>query len=267
MQITAPLPIYYLPENLWSLFTRPGRELTVRVLEIEGKLLYLELGGYKFQARLAGTLNPEDFKPGELLRVKILKTEEPIVLEILERSKETEEAKLLYLLVKEKPPLNVSRENLTKETGVIFEILRNLISKEEIKEKKGGIKDLEEIIGKYLKASDLIFEEDRIFIPFVFLDAKSWGYLELPIPEEKGDKVKIWVLKLFLQYLGLVEAIFYYSSNSVVIDLNFSENTAYMLAREELQNLKRELSFFKKAIKINLEKKEARPGLFLEKVG
>ncbi len=104
-------------------------------------------------------------------------------------------------------------------------------------------------------------------MPFIFLDEKSWGFLELPIPEEKGNKVKILVLKLFFQYLGLVETIFYYSSEAIYIDLNFSENTAYMLAKEELQNLRTELSFLKKDIKINVLKKETRPGIFLEKVG
>jgi len=52
MQITAPAPIIYLPENLWSFFSRPGRELLIKVLNIEGKTLYLELGGEKFQARI-----------------------------------------------------------------------------------------------------------------------------------------------------------------------------------------------------------------------
>ncbi|MEZ0344166.1 MAG: hypothetical protein ABWJ99_05130 [Caldimicrobium sp.] len=267
MQITAPLPIYYLPENLWSLFSRPGRELTVKVLQIEGKLLYLEFGGYKFQARLAGTLNPEDFKPGELLRVKVLKSEGPIVLEVLGSSKESEEAKILYLLAKEKPSIRISQEASNKEWRVLSQILKALISKEEGKDKKVVLKDLDEIIGKNIKISDFVIEEDRVFLPFVFLDEKSWGYIELPVPEEKGDRVKIFVLKLFFQYLGLVEAIFSYSSHFIYLDLYFSENTVFNLAKEELQNLKEELSLLEKSIKINLLKRETRPGLFLERVG
>ncbi len=266
MQITGPLPIYYLPENLWSYFTRPGRELTVRVLQIEGKLLYLEFGGYKFQARLAGTLNPEDFKPGELLRVKVLKSEGPIVLEVLGSSKESEEVKLLYLLAKEKPLLNIPRESSTKELRVLSEVLKELILRGE-KDKKTPLKDLDEVIGKNIKMSDFIIEEDRVFIPFVFLDEKSWGYIELPVPEEKGDRVKVFVLKLFFQYLGLVEAIFSYSPNFIYVDLYFSENTAYNLAKEELVDLKKELSLLEKSIKINLSKKETKPGFFLERVG
>lgn len=267
MQITAPLPIYYLPENLWSFFTRPGRELTVRVLQIEGKLLYLEFGGYKFQARLAGTLNPEDFKPGELLKVKVLKAEGPIVLEVLGTSKESAETKLLYLFAREKPSQLPPKEGLVREWGVISEVLKGLIFKGESKEKRRVLKEWEEVIGKYVKVSDLVIEEERIFLPFVFSEEKSWGYLELPLPEEKGDKVKLFLLKLFFQYLGLVEAIFSYSSDFIMIDLYFSENTAFNLAKEELPNLRKELSFSEKSIKINLSKRETLPGLFLEKVG
>ena len=61
IQVPPTSPVYFLPENLFSLLSRPGRELTVRVLQIEGKMLYLELGGDKFQAQIAGAFNPEDF--------------------------------------------------------------------------------------------------------------------------------------------------------------------------------------------------------------
>lgn len=135
MQITAPLPIYYLPENLWSLFSKPGRELTVKVLQIEGKLLYLELGGYKFQARLAGTLNPEDFRPGDLLKVKVLKSEGPVVLEVFGSSKESEEVKILYLLVREKPSIGTSQNVSTEEWRALSEILKKFLLKGEEKKK------------------------------------------------------------------------------------------------------------------------------------
>lgn len=126
---------------------------------------------------------------------------------------------------------------------------------------------MNETIGKNIKFSDFLIEEDRVFLPFVFLDERSWGYIELPIPEEKGDRIKLFILKLFFQYLGLVEAIFSYSPHSIYLDLYFSENLAYTLAREELKNLKEELFLLEKSVKINLLKRETRPGFFLERVG
>ncbi|MDK2861912.1 MAG: hypothetical protein PWP33_1115, partial [Thermodesulfobacterium sp.] len=98
MQITAPAPILYLPENLWFLFSRPGRELVIRVVGIEGKTLNLELGGEKFQAKIAGTVNPEDFKVGENIRVKVLQTGNPVVLQVVSGEKTSSDLKILYIL-------------------------------------------------------------------------------------------------------------------------------------------------------------------------
>jgi hypothetical protein len=50
-------------------------------------MLYLELGGDKFQAQIAGTFNPEDFKVGETLRVRVERTEPEIVLRLISPQK------------------------------------------------------------------------------------------------------------------------------------------------------------------------------------
>lgn len=267
MQITAPLPIYYLPENLWSLFTRPGRELTVRVLQIEEKFLYLELGGYKFQARLAGTLNPEDFKPGELLRVKVLKSEGPVVLEVVGSEKGAQEQKLLYLLVKERASDFFSQPLVSKELSLLSQVIKNLVKNEEIKEKKEIFKKLDDFIERNLKISDFVLEEDRLFIPFVFVDEKSWGYLEVLVPEDKGGRIKVFQLKLFFQYLGLVEALFWYDSQNLYIDIYFSEKEAYEEGKRELLDLKNTLPYSKNSVKISVLRKKTLPGILFSRVG
>jgi hypothetical protein len=267
MQITAPTPIYYLPENLWSLFTRPGRELVMRVLEIEGKLLYLEMGGYKFQARLAGTLNPEDFRPGELIKVKVLKSEGPIVLEILGSSKETTEANLLYLMVKEGPSKPQTQAQLSKELSLLSEVFKRVFERLETKDKAKNQKGLEELLGKEIRISDFVLEEDRLFLPFLFKEENSWGYLEIIVPKEKGDKVRLFWLKVFFKYLGMVEAIFSYTKDSIEVDIFFAEKKAWEFARDYFLELKKDLYFSGKFVKINFEKKEVFPGYFLNKVG
>lgn len=266
MQITAPTPIFYLPENLWSLFTRPGRELTVRVLQIEGKLLYLDLGGYKFQARLGGTLNPEDLRVGDLIRVKVLKSEGPIVLQVMGNEKEELPSKLLYLLIKEKPSLEgVSSKILNKELSLFTEILRGIV------EEKGGkakqIKNLEELWGKEIKFySPYLVEEEIIFFPFIFQDEKSWGYLEIK-PEERGEKIRIFSLKVFFYYLGLIEAYFSYTDRSLEVDLYFTEKKALEFAKDFFKELKESLYSSQRAVIINFNKREIKPGFFLERVG
>ncbi len=266
MQITAPVPIYYLPENLWNLFTRPGRELLMRVLQVEGKFLYLEMGGYKFQARLGGTLNPEDFKPGELIRVRVVRSESPLLLEIIDKPKGEGVPPILYLLVREAPGKREASSKAYQELGILGELLKGF-SKIGEKEKDRSPKFLEEILGKDIKFSEPFLEEDRIFMPFLLGEERSWGYLEILIPEEKGEKVRLFILKLFLDYLGMVETIFYYSKAGLEVDLFFSDKRALELAKSNLLELKRNLSFSSKSVKINLEKKEVVPGQLLERVG
>lgn len=265
MQISAPLPIFYLPENLWSLFTRPGRELTVRVLQIEGKLLYLELGGYKFQARLGGTLNPEDLKSGEIIKVKVINSEGPIVLQIVGSEKEGASTKLLYLLARERPQEeNTNLSSLTKEFALISELFKTIVRKEDKRE--GIYKDLEEQLGKTIKFIQPHFEEDGLFIPFIFGDEKSWGYLEIK-PEKKGEKVQLFILRIFLTYLGLLEAFFTYSDKSMEIDLYFTENKALDFAKVFYKDLREELYFSHPNVIIHFNKKRVEPGFFLQKIG
>ncbi|MFN3921050.1 MAG: hypothetical protein ACK4K4_01445 [Caldimicrobium sp.] len=265
MQITAPTPIFYLPENLWSLFTRPGRELTIRVLQIEGKLLYLDLGGYKFQARLGGTLNPEDLKVGDLIRVRVLKSEGPIVLQVISSEKEEIPSRLLYLLVKEKPSFEgVSSKVLNKELSLFTEILRGIVERKGEKVKE--IKNLEELLGKDIKFLPPHLEEEVIFFPFIFQDEKSWGYLEIK-PEEKGEKIRIFTLKIFFQYLGLVEAYFSYSDRTLEVDLYFTEREALEFAKDFFKELKDSLHLPQKGVIIKLEKRDIKPGYVLERVG
>lgn len=264
MQITAPVPIFYLPENLWSLFTRPGRELTVRVLQIEGKLLYLELGGYKFQARLAGTLNPEDLRVGDLIRVKVTKSEGPVVLQIIGSEKEEAANKLIYLFLREKPQGDkLTPQRMSKELTLLTELFRGLTER---KEKGEEVKNWEEIFGKEIKFIKPQAEEDKFFLPFVFSDERSWGYIEVK-PEEKGEKVKLFSMKIFFSYLGLVEVLFAYTSQSLELDLYFAEKKALTFAKEFFKDLRSELYFPNRSVIISFHQIELRPGFFLERIG
>lgn len=268
MQITGPTPIYYLPENLWSLFSRPGREITARVIQIEGKLLYLELGGQRFQARLTGNLLPEDFSPGEVIRLKVLNNEGPIVLQVLEHSKTKGEHQLLYLLVSGKRRGIVHDENIKRREWIFLrELLRGFHAKERVIEEGGSIRNVEDLLGRELKSVEIFVEEDRLFIPFMLRDEKSWGYLEIVPSLEGKDRVKVFVLTLFLQYLGFMEAIFSYTERDLEIDLFFAEPHTLGLAKEYLKELKDELFFSEKFVKITLDRRSITPGQIIEKRG
>ncbi len=263
MQITAPAPIIYLPENLWSLFTRPGRELLIRVIGIEGKTLFLELGGDRFQARIGGTLTPEDFSPGQQIKVRISQVGYPIVLQIVPEEKENSELKLLYLLMHKEQVLPQQKGAL-KDVSLLSTFLKELIE-EKAASKTTKKEKVEELLGDKIKSLKVLYQHDKVILPFIFSDEKSWGYLEIGVPEKKGERIRLFFFKLFMEFLGLIEGILGYENKNLWIDLYFSNKKALEEAKKELEELKRRFSFFKISAKINLDYKEAEPGQLISR--
>lgn len=269
MQITAPSPIIYLPENLWSFFSRPGRELLVRVIGIEGKTLNLELGGDKFQARIGGTLSPENFRLGETIRLRVIKNEGPIILQVLSPkiSKVSPELNFLYLIISSKAQTS-GTETEVKEINLMGDFIRELIwntikkGKEEIKKEEREI-----FLGRDIKTLKILYEENKIILPFLFSDERSWGYLEFGVLEEVEGKVKIFSFRIFLEYTGLVEGILSYLDQKIFVDLYFYNPHALELAKKELGELQHLLNSYNILAKISLEEKKSTPGYLLEKEG
>ncbi|WP_028840745.1 hypothetical protein [Thermodesulfobacterium hveragerdense] len=264
MQITAPAPILYLPENLWFLFSRPGRELVIRVVGIEGKTLNLELGGEKFQARIAGTVNPEDFKVGENIRVKVLQTGNPVVLQVVSGEKTSNDLKILYLLSQAGKKEEVNIPYVKEELKLLSNLLTDLFIKKDKKSKslEEGIKEL---LGDKVKASTLLYQEDSLFIPFLFNDERSWGYIELGPPQERKGKIKLFYLKFYGEYLGLVECFISYDEREILLELYFYTKEAYELAKIEHKNLKNLFIFSQNQVIIKISYEESLPGSILEK--
>ncbi|WP_038055149.1 hypothetical protein [Thermodesulfobacterium hydrogeniphilum] len=264
MQITAPSPIIYLPENLWSLFTKPGRELLVRVLNIEGKTLDLELGGEKFQARIGGTINPEDFKIGETIRVKVIKTGNPIILQVISEEKEASDLKLFYLVTKEFEKEVTKDISLRKDLNLLATFVNEIIKKEK---KEITDKSLKKLFGDKIKNLKVIYQQDKIVLPFIFNDERSWGYLELGAPEERKGRVKLFYLKFYFEYLGLVECYISYLEKEIYIEFYFVNQEAYKIAKKEYKNLENILVSQKIHCKIEVNMEEISPGYLLEKRG
>ncbi len=267
MQITAPAPIIYLPENLWSLFTRPGRELVIRVIGVEGKTLFLDLGGEKFQARIGGSLNPQDFVPGQQIKVRVSQVGYPIVLQIVsEEKKETSELQLLYLLLHKDQDLP-QEKRVSKDVSLLSTFLKELVEEKKASRatKETKKEKLEEFLGDKIKGFKILYEEDKVILPFIFNDEKSWGYLEIGVPEKKGKKIKLFFFKLFMEFLGMVEGLLGYESKNLWLDLSFSNKKALEEAKGELSELKKRFSFYNVSVKINLNYKEVAPGQLISK--
>ncbi|PMP65323.1 MAG: hypothetical protein C0190_06845 [Thermodesulfobacterium geofontis] len=267
MQITAPAPIIYLPENLWSLFTRPGRELLIRVLNIEGKTLYLELGGEKFQARIGGTLSPENFTIGEVLKVRVAKTGNPIILQVVSPEKEAEELKFLYLVnakLAEKP---INKEIFQKDFNLLATFIKDLVGATKKERKETIDKELKDLFGDKIKSLNIFYKDEKIVIPFVFSDERSWGFLELGEPKEEKDRIKLFYFKMFFEYLGLMECFLGYTGKEIFVELYFANKESFEFAKEEIKNLESLFTGYKISTKISVNIKEILPGQLLKKEG
>lgn len=291
MRVTAPAPVTFLPESLFSLFSRPGRELTVRVIQVESKTLTLETGGEKFQARIAGSLLPDDFRPGETIRVRVLSSGPPVLLHIVEGEKISEaEARLLQIFqsVQAELPSLVSRFPTISERPELYPLVSFFVKLLEAEEKK-FVEGPERNRSQDIRAKDkrgssskaVAFEEGELriasqlihdkglLLPFAFADRTSWGFLEAGEETKATAQGKrYFYLHLFLSELGLVEAFLgLYSSSKLDLHFYFSREEALELAREQLFELKKDLAERGFYVEVTLERSHYEPGVILAREG
>jgi len=281
MRVTAPAPVTFLPESLFSLFSRPGRELLVRVIEVESKTLTLETGGEKFQARIAGSFLPEDFRPGETLRVRVLSSGPPVLLHIVEGEKLSgAEARLLQIFqdVQAELPSLVSRLPTVSERPELFPLVSffvKLLEGEEDKTQalKNGKKRFEHqgltLEKETLSTLSHLIQDRSFILPFAFADRSSWGFLE--VGEDTGvasQGKRYFYLRLFLSELGLVEAFMgFHTSNRLNLHFYFSREEGLELARKHLIELKEDLADRGFYAEVTLERSHYEPGVILVREG
>ena len=270
MRVTLPAPVAYLPENLLILFERPGRELTVRVIEVEGKTLTLEAGGERFQARLAGALVPEDFRPGETVRVRVLSAGPPVVLHLIEGSGVSRVQERLADLVRliQGRALPVPEGPLVSERPDLSSLLTFLLQAvgERPEEDKAPRREAKAAETPLTQTLLHLWKGGGLILPFFFADRLSWGFLEADREKERPRERYIY-LRLFLGNLGLMEAFLRLQGSQLKVDFLFSREEALTLARKEVINLRRELAERGFWPEISLEKAYHEPGALLAREG
>ncbi len=274
MRVTLPAPVTYLPESLFSLLGQPGRELTVRVVEVEGKTLTLETGGERFQARLAGSLLPEDFRLGETVRVRVLSSGPPVLLHLVEGPGVTRVEERFARLIQF---LQTQGGNLSPEFPAVSEkpdplslvtfLVKMMGEVQEEKEKVGGDEG-DKKLSRDWGVLTRFWQEGHLVLPFFFTDRLSWGFLEAGREDWSSESEKFFYLRLFLSELGLVEAFIRATSGKALkINLFFSREEALTLAREGIVELRRELAEKGFWPEITLEQSYYEPGIILAKEG
>jgi len=272
IQVPPTTPVYFLPENLFSLLSRPGRELTVRVLQIEGKMLFLELGGDKFQAQVAGIFNPEDFKVGETLRVRVERTEPQIVLKLISPQKRSADLLLMVDVLRKEASeghshgMTLLQEKAKEEAGRLVSLLREALTYVEKKSERKG-KGEEDFIFTKIKVKQPVYSENKLLLPLVFPEGNGWGYFEFEVPEEKEGKTKLFSIRMFFPYLGLLEANFYLQEKKLQVSIDFANKESLDFAKGYLEELKEALSTREGIANIFLRYKPLEPGYLLESRG
>ncbi|RUM87345.1 MAG: hypothetical protein DSZ24_06380 [Thermodesulfatator sp.] len=272
---TSPsLLIHLIEEEGAPSFLEPGRELTVRVIGMEGRTLILESEGERFPARLAPTLGPEVFRPGEALRVRVLSTGPPVLLQLVEgREGGPPSLRLepLLALLPQKAaevfpglPAVSEREDLPALVALVVKALEEHPGREEISPRK---EEGESHLPRDLQAVlSHILSEGVLVLPFVFADRLSWGLLEAREREEAGEGASFY-LRLFLSELGLVEVLMHKLDRGLRLHFYFSREEALKLAREAVAELRGVLLEKGWIPEIVLEKGYYEPGVILAKEG
>ncbi len=268
MRVTLPAPVTYLP----------GRELTVRVVEVEGKTLTLETGGERFQARLAGSLLPEDFRLGENVRVRVLSPGPPVLLQLVEgpgvRRAEERFARLVQVLqpqvaalASKLPAVSEKPDPLSLVAFLVRIMDREVREKEKFSAEIEDRKIFQES-GRDWTILSRFWQEGHLVLPFFFADRLSWGFMEAGREEGTSDGESFFYLRLFLSELGLMEAFVRAGAEkSLKISFYFSREEALALAREGVLELRRELAERGFWPEITLEKSYYEPGVILVKEG
>ncbi|MBX6423594.1 hypothetical protein [Thermosulfurimonas sp. F29] len=276
MRVALPAPVTYLPESLFSLLGQPGRELTVRVVEVEGKTLTLETGGERFQARLAGSLLPADFRAGATVRVRVLSAGPPVLLQLVEgpgigRAEEKLTGLLQFLqgravAVSGKLPAVSERPAPETLAGFLVHLLSEKTEEGEEKHPVGGRR---EAPSPHEEAVLLRFwREGQMVLPFFFADRFSWGFLEVGREEDIEGGERFFYVRVFLSELGLMEAFIRSSAERILrVNFFFSRDEALNLARKEVLELRRELAERGFWPEITLERSYYEPGIILAREG
>ncbi len=270
LRVTAPATVKFLPESLYSLFSRPGKILEAKVETIEGRLVSLFVGEERLEALLSPEVSPKSLHPGQRVRLRVVKTGPPVVLSLLSVKEEEEQpvSKLLklmpkFLALKALPLLN------KKEKPSLETLLVNLLASSKEKSKQGKE-------GSYLSRSSQekeirallhkIWEEGLFFIPFAFPDRLSWGVLERADQAQKAGQA--FRLRLLLSRLGLLEVVFWFSpSGPFRLSILVAREESLKLIQDSLAELYEALKAFYPHLHLETGLLETIPGLFLTKEG
>ncbi len=270
LRVSAPATVRFLPESLYSLFSRPGKILEAKVETIEGRLVSLFVGEERLEALLSPEVSPKSLHPGQRVHLRVVKTGPPVVLSLLSVKEREEQlvSKFLKLMPKflalKALPFPDKEEKPFLETLIV-----NLLASSKEKSKQGKESAHLSRASQKNEIRTLlhkIWEESFFFIPFAFPDRLSWGVIEkADQPQETGQTFR---LRLLLSRLGLLEVVFWFSpSGPFRLTILVAREESLELIQDSLSELYEALKAFYPHLHLETGLLETIPGLFLTKEG
>lgn len=274
LKVSFPATVKFLPENLLSLFSRPGKILEAKVETIEGRLLTLFVGEERLEALLSPEVLPRRLHPGQTVRLKVVRTGHPVVLSLLSAGEPSPTRDLyqkIRSLLKVLPRLQARAVRSSLPEGPyleslllrIFEVLGEEQRAHEVQAKSHGGEEREHLVSLLPR----LWEAGVFFLPLAFFDRVSWGFLE---EEGKGEAScgRTFRLRLFLSRLGAMEFLFRLGlKGELSLSILAAREEALKTLREELASLHEELSARYPRVQIEMGFLETLPGSLLATEG
>ncbi|PMP95541.1 MAG: hypothetical protein C0169_05375, partial [Thermodesulfobacterium geofontis] len=160
-----------------------------------------------------------------------------------------------------------NKEIFQKDFNLLATFIKDLVGATKKERKETIDKELKDLFGDKIKSLNIFYKDEKIVIPFVFSDERSWGFLELGEPKEEKDKIKLFYFKMFFEYLGLMECFLGYTGKEIFVELYFANKESFEFAKEEIKNLESLFTGYKISTKISVNIKEILPGQLLKKEG
>ncbi len=282
LKVSFPATAQFFPEHLSSLLSRPGQILEAKVETISGRLITLLIGQERLEALLTPDVPPKNLHPGQMVRLKIVRTGSPVVLSLvtpLGNEKEQETKELIQVLLKaffsRKPtpskPLSPKFQFEKIKLETLLGQTLALMEDQDLETETSPTKALRPHDASHsnLRLPGLLshlWESGLFFLPFFFPDRVSWGLLEEENSQsQKGTRV--FRLRLFLSKLGALEIVFLLRGEQLEVQILAARGEVLPQVQKALPSLYQGLKACYPQLKLNYGLLEPKVGSLLTRAG
>ncbi len=274
LKVSLPLSTQFFTENLSKLFTQPGEILEAKVETISGRLITLLVGQERVEALLTPDVSPHMLRPGQKVRLKVVRTGNPVVLSLRlpptplpGKELKAQIQELIKALVTHKAAQKPLSTPIKLET-LFAQALRHLEDQASTPEKAKALRPQDPAHPNLRPLGQLLhlWEAGVFFLPLSFPDQVSWGTFEEETPKaRKGTRV--FRLRLFLSRLGALEIVFFLKDAQLDVQILCARGEALERVQKALPSLYQGLKTCYPQLKLDYGLLEPKLGSLLARAG